>query len=229
MTQSVLLVIPGKPSNDASCCEYCPTGQYFDASTMSCQRCQLGQEPSSDRSSCQDCPAGRFSGTGAKCTQCPSDSQPNQASKSTECLANRGYYPANSAATKFDKCPLNQFSANVGEQRCTRCEPNTVTLQPDSTSAQDCVCSSGFYDHTVYDISCAHDVDFGSRQSTTESVARCVVCPPCAVCPVGAGSIAELIPKKNYFMWNSNSSKYSVGECETNPNRGCTATLAQNK
>jgi len=230
-----------RPASTGAKCEFCPTGQYFNTNTRTCGSCSAGQQPNNASSACGTCGAGTYSADGLKCKTCPTGSTPNAASSASGCVGNKGYFPTDLTNTKFQKCAKNDYSDVASNNPCLKCGANQVTLREGSTLADDCVCASGFYDHTRADVVCAHNIDFGvSGGLASDRASKCAQCPICATCPVGAGSPGvDLVPRKNYFMWSSSSPNYLAPEadpiyspgvqCISHPESNCTKEKAQAK
>lgn len=95
---------------------------------------------------CFPCEAGKYSdeaGTTGSCKTCPENSfSPVQSDAITDCECIPGY--TGPYGGPCEKCAVNTYKTMKGDQACTTCAENTMTLGEGKTNKDACVCTPGY-------------------------------------------------------------------------------------
>jgi hypothetical protein len=160
----------GYTGPDGGPCVLCTPG-YFKSTlgSSSCTECGAGKYATEygavSVSMCQNCAMGTYSAaTGASslglCTACPARSgSPAGSDELTDCTCDKGYRGADGAAcgacprgtykdvigsSSCMPCAIGRYIDRMGATVCLHCPEGSSTLQAESDSIADCVCSAGY-------------------------------------------------------------------------------------
>lgn len=121
-----------QPSMEEASCTACPHGQagdandYTQAGDKECKSCDPGlYQSESGKGLCEPCEKGNFSESGASsCTSCShGEFSPKSASSCSGCII--GQY--GKAKGHCEKCPLNMYQDEEGQQNCKICFLGKIT------------------------------------------------------------------------------------------------------
>ncbi|KAK3591334.1 hypothetical protein CHS0354_028441 [Potamilus streckersoni] len=121
-------------TGSAVCYDICTPGNFFSATSLSCQLCLSGTyQPFAQRTECFTCPSGYVSTTGA--TQC-------------QVFCNAGQR-IDSITNQCVPCEIGTYQPATSQSSCISCgsPDNWITNRTGSTSISDCryFCPSGYY------------------------------------------------------------------------------------